>query len=259
MLVFRERLADLAVQNQSFEYFALCVSLILLLLQARRATSSPVRWPGVVLAGAALAALVGLNAWKRPIVSSTPMLMATCTLGMVWALFGSREARRQLFPSAYLLLMTPLPVFIVVVIDLPLQVMSAALASNVAGFLGIATERSGTVIGLHGTEISLRIIGDCGGLHSAYAMVAVTVLLGWLLQASFRKHVALVFAGIAVAYAANILRLTTMIALLNRFGQAFVAKLPAFESWFGASLFALCVTVVYFLARRMGCKQFRDL
>lgn len=263
-LVFRERISDLALQNHSIEYFVLATSAVLLLLGLRcspMVTSRDLRdlFPGVLLIAAGLSGLLLLDWSKRPIVSSTPVLIAMTVAGTVWALFGFAEARRQIFPVGYLLCMTPLPVLLVVAIDLPLQLLSTALACNAANLLGIPAQRWGTTVRLQDSQVSLRIIGDCNGLRSAIAISAITLLLGWLLQASFIQRVLLLGAGVVFAYAGNILRLTTILALLSYFGEKFVAVLPRFEEWYGAAIFAAALGLLYLTARWMGCTRFREI
>ena len=262
LFVFRERIAALTLQNQSIGYFVLAAASVLLLLGVRRSfITANFRDVGIgsLITALGLGGLVLLDAWKRPIVSSTPTLIAITAFGIVWALFGRSEAWRQRFPIGYLLLMTPLPVVLVIMIDLPLQVLSTSLACRTVRLIGVAVEQFGTTVRLHNSELSLRIIGDCNGLRSAFAMFAVALLLGWMLQASYPKKVVLLTAGLAFAYAGNILRLTTILVLMNHYGQKFVAILPRFEAWYGALVFAAAVGLLFLTARWMGCARFREI
>ncbi len=262
LFLFRERLAQLSHQNNSIEYFVLATSMFVLLAGSRTAVFTTqlrdlVAGMAVLLTG--ISGLILLDAWKRPLISSTPFLLALTTLGILWTLFGAREARRQAFPISYLLLMTPLPVVLVVRVDLPLQILSAELARRATKLLGIAAERWGTTVRLPHSELSLRIIGDCDGLHSAVAMAAIALLLGWLLHASLAKRLLLLCAGLLLAYAGNILRLTTILVLLHRYGQRFAGFLPHFDSWYGAFIFALTTGLLLVTARCLGCVQFREI
>src|SRR5438309_5090362 len=259
-VLFRERLVAMTLQSQTVQWFVFAVSAVLLLAQARRVQLARELQPaGIALVLISCSGLLLLDALKRPWIPTTPLLLAVCTFGSMWALFGAAEAKRELFPSAYLLLMTPLPTLLTVTIDLPLQNLSAALAAGAAGVFGIATDRAGTTIGLAHSEISLRIIGDCNGLRSAIAMLAVSILLAWLLRARFWKAVALVLGAVAIAYAANIVRLASILALVSKFGDRFVSHLHTFEMWGDAVLFLASVALVFQFARVLGCRTFREI
>ena len=259
-VLFRERLFAMTLQSSTIQSFVLALSAVLLLAQARRVQLARELQPmGILLVSMGCAGLLLLDALKRPWIPTTPFLLAICTFGSMWALFGAAEAKRELFPSAYLLLMTPLPTLLTVTIDLPLQKMSAALAAHAAQLVGIATERSGTTVGLAHSEISLRIIGDCNGLRSAIAMIAVSILLAWLLRARFWKALAIVVGAVAIAYGANIVRLASILALVSRFGDRFVGHLHTFELWGDAVLFLASVALVFQFARVLGCRTFREI
>ncbi|MBV9670243.1 MAG: exosortase/archaeosortase family protein [Acidobacteriales bacterium] len=259
-LVFHERLRALTLNRESVQTYVLIVSAALLLLASRRLKlSHAIDAGGIALVTTSLTALIALDAAHRPYAPTTPLLMAVCTYGLARTLFGAAQRKPFAFPSAYLLLMTPIPTPVVVLIDMPLQNLSAALAAHATALFGVPVQRTGTIIGLAHSEISLRIIGDCNGLHSAIAIFAVATLLGWLLQARPLQWLTLIASGILLSYAANIVRLTTVLLLLNHYGEHFAQHLSTFEALYGALLFALCVFALLKIARWIGCKQFREL
>lgn len=260
--LFWARLHDLVHNGTSIAPFVLTVSCLLLLLGLRQAPMSRSLGQGKIglaLLLGSLCALVLEDAYKVPIVSTAPLMMAGCMAGMVGALYGDAAMRRQRFPLLYLLLMTPVPVILNVLIDVPLQIVSAMLATSVVRALGVSAERIGTTVRMHNGELALRIIADCNGMRSGVAMLALAVLLGWLLRASAGKWVALVVAGVALAYAANIARLTSLLLLLDKMGVRFEAMLPRAEEWIGAGLFVASVGALVLVARGMGCVRFRAL
>lgn len=260
--LFWARLGDLLHNGTSIAPFVLAVSCILLFLGVRQmpmTTSLSHGKGGLALLLGSLFAIVLEDAYKIPIVSTTPLLMAGCMAGVLGTLYGDAALRRERFPLLYLLLMTPVPVVLNVLIDVPLQIASAMLATSFVRALGVPAERYGTTVSMHNGELALRIIADCNGMRSGIAMVALAVLLGWLLRASPGKWIALVLAGVAVAYAANIARLTSLLLLLDKLGVRFEAILPRAEEWIGAVLFIASLGGLALVARGMGCVRFRAL
>ena len=186
---------------------------------------SNVRWdfvPGVSLfvAGAILGLLAGLNAhfntgeeylWMRVLA-----LVVLWISGFVFC-YGLPAFRAARFPLLFLLLLIPIPDFLVGRAIALLQKGSAFVAFWLFKTLQVPVMREGLVF--HVPSLDLEVSKECSGIRSSVILLITTLLVAeFVLRSVWRKSV-LVLSVIPVVILKNGLRIVT-ISLLTVFDHA---------------------------------------
>jgi len=136
--------------------------------------------------------------------------------GMVLFLVGRQALRSIAFPIGYLLFMIPLPAIVYYQLTFPLQLWASRLGAGGLVALGIHTVRQGNLLIL--PNCTLNVVEACSGIRSLLSLLAAAVAYGYLAESSVWKRVALAFASIPIAIAANGLRLVATGVLSYFFG-----------------------------------------
>ncbi len=160
----------------------------------------------------AVAAAVLLNLYGRTLDAKIGSLggyvqhgaVILAVAGIVWAALGRRFVRAVLFPIAYLVFTVPVPKRIDLAITLPLQRLSAEVATACFDLMGWAVAQEGNVVQLPG--VTLLVEEQCSGVHSLYALIALGV--AWVAFVPRPRWLAatLVAATIPIAVFANVVR-----------------------------------------------------
>jgi len=138
---------------------------------------------------------------------------------MIWAygsgivvLFGGWQAlRKAFFPLAMLLLVVPVPPFIVSHFDLPLQYFDAHVARSFAIFLGVPVGGDSLRLLFDHNRLGMLIAPGCDGFSGAAAMGYATLVASYLygLRPFARAFYSLM--SVLVAFALNLVRLCSLV------------------------------------------------
>jgi len=159
-----------------------------------------------------LAAAVVLNVYGRTLDAKVGTLgtqiqhpaAILAVAGVVWAVLGRRFVRAVLFPIAYLVFTVPVPQRLDIAITLPLQRLSAEVATACFDAMGWAVAQEGNVVQLPG--VTLLVEEQCSGVHSLYALIALGVAWTAFVPRPRWTAVTLVAATIPIAVFANVVR-----------------------------------------------------
>jgi exosortase B len=180
------------------------------------ARNAPEPWlGGAVFLFGALVYVAGrlIGIWFFSVGSQIPVLA-----GIVLAAAGRRALRALWFPLAFLLFMIPLPNILVDAVTGPLKNSVSAIAESVLYAFGYPIGRSG--VRLTVGPYDLLVADACSGLHSMFSLSALGVLFVFLMRRTRWQHVLIMLASILpFAYAANILRVITLILVTYHFGD----------------------------------------
>jgi exosortase D (VPLPA-CTERM-specific) len=151
--------------------------------------------------------------------------------GGVWLLGGWSIFRLLAFPILMLILMVPLPVFVIQQLTLPLQLISSRLAAEFLLALGIPLVRHGNVIDLGVRQ--LQVVAACSGLRYLLALLSLTIIYSYFCQRRPWKAALLIISILPITLVANALRV------------AAIGLFPVFQAgfWHGFSgwlIFVLC-------------------
>ncbi len=163
---------------------------------------------------------------------------------------GGRATRTVWFPLGYLVLMLPMPPYMMNVIAFRLKVFAARAGSGIAVKLGIPLARSGMTI--HIPAGSLRIADPCSGLRSLIALVALGALFAYLTRGNAWKRVVLFAAAVPLAVLANVIRISVLCVVANVWGID--AALGFFHDFSGLLLFMIAFVGLVTVRKLLKCE-----
>jgi exosortase B len=132
---------------------------------------------------------------------------------------GTRALRMAWFPVFYLVFMVPLPGTLVDALTEPLKHWISIIVVDVLHAVGYPIGRSGVMITVGRYE--LLVADACSGLNSMFSLAALGALFIHIMGRKGRLHTALlVLAIVPIAFAANIVRVTSLVLLTYHFGDA---------------------------------------
>ena len=128
--------------------------------------------------------------------------------GLVFLMGGWQLVRLLLFPLFLLVIMVPLPEFVMKRLTLPLQLISSGLATAMLQVVGIPAFRQGNVIDLGVRQ--MQVVEACSGLRYILSLLALGVIFCYFFQRRLWKIVLLLIVLIPSAIVANALRVMGM-------------------------------------------------
>jgi exosortase len=204
---------------------------------------------GWLLIGAALALHLWATLWRAYYISA--LMIPFALGGLLVTLYGWNITRRFLFPLAFLVLMVPLP--LAERLGPTLESWTATSATALAQLLGVAARNKGAQVYLPNSTFTVGI--PCGGLRSAIAIITLTTLFAYILNGRVSARLAIFFAAIPIALAANTVRLALLFAIANIWSAD--AALNYFHDWSSPLLFACAFVFIILLAKLLGASQIR--
>ena len=170
--------------------------------------------------------------------------------GLSLFFYGRRATRTVWFPLGYLVLMLPMPPYLMNVIAFRLKVFAARAGSGIAVKLGIPLARSGMTI--HIPAGSLRIADPCSGLRSLIALVALGALFAYLSRGKTWKRLVLFASAVPLAVFANVVRIAVLCVVANIWGID--AALGFFHDFSGLLLFMIAFVGLVTVRKLLRCE-----
>lgn len=169
---------------------------------------------GIFLLLAAVTALVSyFGSSKAPGAQLSGWILA---LALVWIasfvfFFGKAALRAAYFPFLFLLLMVPIPDFLLDRIIFLLQQGSAWIAGVLFDIAGVPVLREGLVF--HLAKVSIEVAKECSGIRSSMALFIVALLVAHFRLRSFWNKVFFVAFGLFLMILKNGVRIATLTLL----------------------------------------------
>ncbi len=240
------------------------VASLLLILRAWRSLGWEFRgtwWGLVVLLLTSAAVLVRQQAVLVFVVSPQwavylppHSLVAVCyATGVVLLLGGVPLLRASVFPLVLLWFVNPIPHVFNVLVDLPLQRVSAHVARGFAHALGQPLTPDQMRL-MFTPDFGMFIAPGCNGIRGAVTMGFIALVAGYLYRFRWYAHAAIVAAAVLLGYVFNFVRLCLLVVYyivalhlprLQRHGE--VA-----DYVIGACLFLLATLLLIGSIRRLG-------
>ena len=137
-------------------------------------------------------------------------------LALVWIagfafLFGKAGLRAAYFPFLFLLLMVPIPNFLLDRIIFFLQQGSAWIAGVLFDIAGVPALREGLVF--HLAKVSIEVAKECSGIRSSMALFIVALLVAHFRLRNFWNKVFFVVFGLFLMILKNGVRIATLTLL----------------------------------------------
>lgn len=161
-------------------------------------------WFGLVLVILAGLQLTVATLGAELFLARTAFVMAVW--GSVIYLGGWKLFKVVFFPLFLLLLMIPIPEILYNQITFPLQLFASQVAEFALGAMGYPVLREGNVLELASQK--LQVVEACSGIRSLLALTFLSLVYGHFFTKSVWIRIALFFATIPVAIAANAGRVT---------------------------------------------------
>ncbi len=148
------------------------------------------------------------------VASLIPTLM-----GVVVLMRGWNTLRMLWFPLLFLAFMIPLPGMLVDLITGSLKEQVSVVAENLLYAAGYPIARTGVVLSIG--PYQLLVADACSGLNSMFSLSALGLLYLYLMRYRNLLHIALMVAAILpIAFAANVVRVMTLVLITYHFGDA---------------------------------------
>lgn len=216
---------------------------------------------GTIVAGATLYA-IGIGQGHR-LSQNDYLALMTLSAVIMWIggftfCYGLRASKQALFPLLFLLLIVPIPTFVMEKTVAVLQESSAEATSALFGFAAVPVLREGFVF--HLTSMSIEVAEACSGIHSAIALLLTSIVAGKLFLNSVWRRAALTLVVFPIAVLKNGLRIVTL-TLMGNYVDARILVGPLHTQG-GVPFFVLALTfmaaVIWFLRRPETGRQSFD-
>ena len=194
------------------------ISAALLYLERDKLPSQPSS--DKILAGSFLllagATALGLDYGAGSTVAGLQLSGRILALALVWTagfafLFGKAAVRTAYFPFLFLLLMVPIPNFLLDRIIFLLQQGSAWIAGVLFDIAGVPALREGLVF--HLAKVSIEVAKECSGIRSSMALFIVALLVAHFRLRNFWNKVFFVVFGLFLMILKNGVRIATLTLL----------------------------------------------
>ena len=153
-------------------------------------------------------------------LSADMLALVTWWIGSFVLCFGTQLSRTLLFPLGFLLLVVPLPRFLLNEIVAWLQHASAFTAHSMFSLARVPVTQDGVLLDIPG--LTLEVAKECSSIRSSSLLLVTTMILAQLmLRTPWRKWLAIVLA-IPVSVAKNGLRIFTIGILGTRVDPSYL-------------------------------------
>jgi exosortase len=163
--------------------------------------------------------------------------LAISLMGISGFLWGRSCLRIVAMPLSFLILMVPLPSYVMGSIAWHLQMKASSVSSVILDSLGVPVYRDGVFLKL--PNYALEVKQACSGLRSIFALLALAVMIGLLTERKWSARVLLVVVTPLLALGANIVRIVGTGLMVSRFGL--VAVTEVLHTVIGISVFLTTV------------------
>jgi exosortase J len=173
--------------------------------------------------------------------------------GVVLLFGGTRLFRASLFPLVLLWFVNPIPHIFNVLVDLPLQRVSAHVARAFAIALGQPLSPDQLRL-MFTPEFGMFIAPGCNGIRGAVTMGFIALIAGYVYRFRWYAHVAVVAAAVLLGYVFNFARLCILVLYyLVALHFPWLQKRAEMGDYIiGACLFLLGTFLLFYIVRRLS-------
>lgn len=201
-------LFSIATQDEEASHLLLVPFVFGWLLWCSRSTilSSPVThrmWGLLVIAGAVVLQEIGLQHSAQVLWHVSAVL---CLIGACWLIFGATALRNAWPTFAVLLFVVPVPGLLRQQISLPIQQYSAAITQWLLSLAGTEVQRSGCVLIVEGTAVT--VAEACTGMRMLFAVLLVVYVMAFSLTSERKTQAMLLILSPLFAMLMNVVRLS---------------------------------------------------
>lgn len=185
-------------------------------------------WIGVLMVAAAV--LVNLLGQLASVFTLQQYAFVLAIYGLVAAFVGWRVLRVLWAPALILLLMVPLPDFLLNNLSAELQLVSSQIGVWFIRLFGISVFVEGNVIDLGGYK--LQVAEACDGLRYLFPLMTLGFIMAYMFRVSMWKRVVLFLSTIPVTILMNSFRVGTIGVMVEHWGVKMAEGfLHDFQGW----------------------------
>jgi exosortase len=168
---------------------------------------------GLVLFGCCLQVVASLSGT----LLFSGVAFASTLAGIVGFVLGRKRLRIVAAPVALLILMVPLPSYLVDELTWRLQVAASTISSGMLELFGLPVYHDGNLLRL--SNYVLEVKEACSGSRSIFALLALALVLGFNAERKWWIRLSLGMAAPFLAVAANVLRIVGTGLIAHEWGS----------------------------------------
>jgi len=171
---------------------------------------------GISLVLASVAVLISSHLWKSNALLGLQLSGWILALVLLWVsgfafLFGQAALKAAYFPFLFLLLMVPIPTFVLDRIIFFLQEIYAWITGSFFDLVGVPALREGLVF--HLAKVNIEVAKECSGIRSSMALLILALLVAHFQLKSLLNKVVFVISGLFMMILKNGVRIATLTLL----------------------------------------------
>ncbi len=172
--------------------------------------------------------------------------------GMIWTYWGLAGLKKLTFPLVFLIFMIPFP--FVEASSLPLSLLTGQLATRLMQGVGLDVTVQGAAVTL--PNANLIVGAQCSGVRSIITLFTLAAVFTYLVEGQWLRKLLLFLAVIPIAILGNIVRVSSLLWVANRWGAD--AGFTYYHDYSGFVFFAFSFLLFILLAQILGCNKIRS-
>ena len=189
--------------------------------------------------------------WTIRFLSGISLILTLA--GVIVYLYGWEFMRKIRFPYIFLVLMIPFP--FIYLITSPAQMISVLATTNLANLIGIPAVRDGLIITIPSGAFEVGV--ECSGINSLISLFMIGIIFAYVLEGSNLMKATILISTIPLALAGNILRITSILVVAGKYGQA--AAINYFHDFSSLLLFSVALLGLFLVGRCFGRLRFKKI
>lgn len=204
---------------------------------------------GLLVVGISLVGFLVAQIWQAHHVSAVAFIVLL--IGLALYFLGERATRSLAFPLAFLFFMIPLP--FINRLSPVLESFTASTSTALVSLVGIPAVNQGSQIQLQNS--SFVVGAACSGLNSIVALATLVVIFVYILEGTYRAKTILIVLAIPIALVANLIRVSSLLAIAHFFGAE--VGMRYFHDYSSPVLFIMAFALLILAGRLVGCSEIR--
>ncbi len=217
--------------------------------EAAKMTPRPSLWAlGLLILFLAGATVAGLQ-------NSLTMRGLAFPASLAWfvaLLYGWNFVKAFAFPIFYLYFLCPIPEFVLTQVAFKVQLWSTHWAALMSKLFLIDAYRVGT--GIETDNVSVEVGAPCSGFRMLVALTAFAIFLVYAVKGELWRKVLFVLIALPLSVLVNSLRVALLVVVGHYWDPNLV---PVLHDYSGYVVLIVAFAVMYFIARVLGCREFR--
>lgn len=217
--------------------------------RVHKLSPNPSAWAlGLLAFFLASAALFGIQSS----LTMRGLMFPVSIAAFVAALYGWSYVRTFVFPIFYLYFMCPIPDFILLTLSAKIQLWSTTIATYMSKAILINAVQNGNFI--QTDYCNIEVGQACSGFRMLVALTAFAVFLVYAVKGDLWRKILFVLISMPLAVLVNSLRVAILVAVGHYWDPNLVHKLHDYS---GYLVLLVAFVLMYWLARLLGCREFR--